>query len=232
MGQLGRFPEFPAFRPEKVRRKIVRIQESPGTGHKSRPARGTSLGDRCMKTTHHGKALELVQGDITQQRVDAIVNAANSHLAGGGGVDGAIHLAGGPSIMEETSRRYPDGCPTGSAVISGAGDLPARYVLHAVGPVWHGGGRGERQQLASTHRRCLELAREHQCRSVAFPAISTGVYGYPLEKAAETALETVLQFLETDGPPEEVRFVLFDESAYKTFCRELEGLPGVGRAEA
>lgn len=177
-----------------------------------------------MQTTLNGKTLQLVQGDITRQPVDAIVNAANSRLAGGGGVDGAIHRAGGPSIMEETSRRYPQGCPTGSAVISGAGELPARHVLHAVGPVWNGGERGEPQQLASAHQRCLELAREHDCRSIAFPAISTGVYGYPLEKAAQTALKTVLRFLQTEGPPEEVRFVLFDQTAHEAFCRVLDEL--------
>jgi O-acetyl-ADP-ribose deacetylase (regulator of RNase III) len=124
--------------------------------------------------------------------------------------------------MEETRRRYPAGCPTGSAVISGAGELPARYVLHAVGPVWNGGGRGEPEQLASAHLQCLQLARQHDCRSIAFPAISTGVYGYPLEQAAETALDTVLQFLRTEGPPEEVRFVLFDDAAYQAFRQALE----------
>src|SRR4051812_31371820 len=118
--------------------------------------------------------LELAQGDITRQQVDAIVNAANTRLAGGGGVDGAIHRAAGPLIKEQTLQRYPDGCPTGDAVITDGGDLPAKYVIHAVGPVWHGGRSKESKVLAATYRRCLELAVEHDCRSIAFPSISTG----------------------------------------------------------
>src|SRR3954471_3128665 len=140
--------------------------------------------------TVNGRVLELVLGDITQQAVDAIVNAANSRLSGGGGVDGAIHRAGGPSIMDETSHRYPDGCPTGSAVITSAGDLPAKYVIHAVGPVWNGGGRGEDLQLASAYRTSLTLANKHACQSVASPALSTGAYRYPLAEAATVAVTT------------------------------------------
>jgi O-acetyl-ADP-ribose deacetylase (regulator of RNase III) len=165
--------------------------------------------------------VELVEGDITQQHVDAIVNAANSRLAGGGGVDGAIHRAGGPEIMAETDRRYPEGCPTGSAVISTAGRLPARFVLHAVGPVWYGGESGEPESLAAAHRRCLELAVEHGCASIAFPAISTGVYGYPLDQASRTALGTVIQWLREHGRPQQVRFVLFGQSALDAFCAAL-----------
>ena len=116
-----------------------------------------------MKVGIHGQVIELLQGNIVTQQVDAIVNAANSALAGGSGVDGAIHGAGGPSIMAETDRRYPDGCPTGSAVISGAGDLPAKYVIHAVGPVWRGGFDGESERLAGAYRRSLELAVENDC---------------------------------------------------------------------
>src|SRR5256885_5224217 len=122
----------------------------------------------------NGRTLELALGDITEQEVDAIVNAANSRLAGGGGVDGAIHRAGGPAIMEETRRRYPDGCPTGSAVITSAGNLQAKYVIHAVGPVWSGGNRGEDLSLASAYRTSLDLAAAHQCGSIALPALSTG----------------------------------------------------------
>lgn len=172
--------------------------------------------------------LELVQGDITLQAVDAIVNAANADLAGGGGVDGAIHRRGGESIMEETRRRYPEGCPTGSAVISGAGQLAARHVIHAVGPVWRGGGRGEPDLLKSAHRRCLELARQHQCASIAFPAISTGVYGYPMDQAARQALETVHAFLREHAQPDLVRFVLFGPVAWQAFCDVLQEwkLPG------
>lgn len=177
-----------------------------------------------MKATVNGQTIELVVGDITKQQVDAIVNAANSRLAGGGGVDGAIHRAGGASIMEETDRRYPEGCPTGSAVISGAGDLPANYVIHAVGPVWHGGDRNEPQLLANAHRRCLELALENNCQSVAFPALSTGVYGYPKDRAGRDALRTVIQFLNEHGRPAVVRFVLFDQSSYEEFATALAEL--------
>ena len=168
--------------------------------------------------------LELAQGDVTLETADAIVNAANSRLAGGGGVDGAIHRRGGPQIMAETDRRYPDGCATGSAVISTAGKLPAKYVIHAVGPVWSGGGRGESELLASAHRRSLELAVEHDCRSIAFPALSTGAYRYPIDLAARTALSTAIGFLKEHGRPALVRFVLFDAAAYKAFAVVLEEL--------
>jgi O-acetyl-ADP-ribose deacetylase (regulator of RNase III) len=161
--------------------------------------------------------LELVKGDITAQQVDAIVNAANSRLAGGGGVDGAIHARGGPGIMEETRRRYPDGCPTGSAVISGAGNLPAQYVIHAVGPVWSGGGRGEEDLLESAYRSCLVLAEEHGCGSLAFPSLSTGAYGFPIDRASRIALRTAIHFLTNHGHPTVVRFALFDQPAYDAF---------------
>jgi len=174
--------------------------------------------DRC--------ALELAQGDITLQEVDVIVNAANSRLAGGGGVDGAIHRRGGPSIMAETDQKHPDGCPTGSAVISGAGKLKARHVIHAVGPVWHGGQRGEAELLAGAHRRSLELAVEHQCRSIAFPALSTGAYGYPMDQAARVALSTAVEFLKRHGKPSLVRFVLFGADAYAAFEAALKELTG------
>lgn len=177
-----------------------------------------------MKRVIRGATLELVQGDITVQEVDAIVNAANSRLAGGGGVDGAIHRRGGPTIMEETRQKYPDGCPTGSAVISGAGRLKAKYVIHAVGPVWRGGTNQEAELLASAYRRSLQLAVEHQCQSVAFPALSTGAYGYPIDQAAQIALKTVRDFLAEHGRPELVRFVLFDERAYRHFADALEQL--------
>lgn len=168
--------------------------------------------------------IELVLGDITRQQVDAIVNAANSQLAGGGGVDGAIHAAAGPALMAETRKRYPEGCPTGDAVATGAGLLPAKHVFHAVGPVWNGGGRHEEQQLRSAWRRCLELAGEHDCRSIAFPAISTGVYGYPIDLAAQAALETVRDFLVEHRRPELVQIVLFSEGACGAFARVLEDM--------
>ena len=166
--------------------------------------------------------IELVQGDITRQQVDAVVNAANSRLAGGGGVDGAIHRAAGAALMEETNRRYPQGCPTGSAVATGGGNLAAKFVFHAVGPVWRGGQHGEPELLAGAHRRCLELARENSCQSLAFPAISTGVYGYPKDLAAQTALTTAREFLITQQEALLVRFVLFDGGTLGAFARVLE----------
>src|SRR5262245_22617604 len=168
--------------------------------------------------------IELVQGDITHQNVDAIVNAANSRLAGGGGVDGAIHRRGGPAIMQDTARRYPDGCSTGSAVISGAGNLTAKHVIHAVGPVYSGGKRGEAELLAGAIRRSLELAIEHDCRSIAMPALSTGAYGYPVSDAAVIGLNTVKRLLDEQGRPELVRFVLFDAAALAAFAAAMESL--------
>ncbi len=166
--------------------------------------------------------LQLLQGDLTDQQVDAVVNAANAQLAGGGGVDGAIHRAGGPEIMKDTDARYPDGCPTGEAVASVAGHLPARHVIHTVGPVWRGGRDGEPAALASCYRKSLQLAVDLDCKSVAFPAISTGVYGYPLDLAANVALKACIDFLKWHKQPEDVRFVLFGEGAFGAFARSLE----------
>lgn len=173
----------------------------------------------------NNRALELVLGDITQQHVDAIVNAANSRLAGGGGVDGAIHRAGGPAIMEETDHRYPDGCPTGSAVISGAGNLPAKYVIHAVGPVWSGGNRGEEGLLASAYQASLELAASHNCRSMALPALSTGAYRYPIDAAAQTAIKVATDFLaalDAEASLQLVRFLLFSNDVLSSFTAALQ----------
>jgi O-acetyl-ADP-ribose deacetylase (regulator of RNase III) len=170
--------------------------------------------------TINGRSLEFVLGDITQQEVDAIVNAANSRLAGGGGVDGAIHRAGGPSIMEETQRRYPDGCPTGSAVITSAGNLQAKYVIHAVGPIWSGGSRGEETLLASAYRTSLDLAAAHDCRSIALPALSTGAYRYPIDAAAQVAVQVAADFLRELNEENNlslVRFVLFSNDALQAF---------------
>lgn len=175
-----------------------------------------------MKVSINGQTLELTLGDITLQKVDAIVNAANSRLAGGGGVDGAIHRRGGPSIMEETDRRYPEGCPTGTAVITAAGELAAKHVIHTVGPVWSGGQRGEAEMLASAYRSCLELALQNNCHSLAFPSLSTGVYRYPIDQAARIALGTVNDFLVQKGAPKLVRFVLFTEGIYGAFAAALE----------
>jgi O-acetyl-ADP-ribose deacetylase len=154
--------------------------------------------------------IELVLGDITQQDVDAIVNAANPSLLGGGGVDGAIHRAGGPAILEEC--RGLGGCEPGDAKPTGGGDLPARYVIHAVGPIWHGGDEREAELLASCHRRAIELAEELGCRSVAFPAISTGAYGYPVELAAPVAIRATKEALAAHSAVELARFVFRDEA--------------------
>jgi O-acetyl-ADP-ribose deacetylase len=155
--------------------------------------------------------IELVLGDITEQELDAIVNAANPSLLGGGGVDGAIHRAGGPAILEEC--RGLGGCEPGDAKATAGGNLPARHVIHAVGPVWHGGGEGEAELLASCHRRAIELADELGCKSVAFPAISTGAYGYPVELAAPVAVAATRAALADHPAVELARFVFRDEAA-------------------
>ena len=172
-----------------------------------------------------GTLLELVQGDITKQDTDAIVNAANTTLLGGGGVDGAIHRAGGPSIVEECRRL--GGCATGDAKLTGAGRLPARHVIHAVGPVYRDGRHGEAELLASAYRRSLEVAMTHGLRSVAFPSISTGAYRFPIAEAAAIALGTVAAVAaERQGALELVRFVLFSAADFAVYAQALAGLPG------
>ena len=168
--------------------------------------------------------IEIHRGDIVQQNVDAIVNAANSGLRGGGGVDGAIHRAAGPELLEEC--RGLGGCPTGEAKITAGYRLPARHVIHAVGPVYRDGSSGEPERLASAYRSSLALAETHDCQSVAFPSISTGVYGYPIEEAARIAQRTVWKWLEHHEKPAKVVFVLFsepDEAVYRKVFEEIRG---------
>lgn len=163
-------------------------------------------------------SITLHRGDITTDAAaDAIVNAANSSLLGGGGVDGAIHRAAGPELLHEC--RLVGGCATGDAVITGAGELPARHVIHTVGPVWRGGDGGEPEQLASCHRRAIALAAAHGCARVAFPAISCGIYGYPLDLAAPLAIATTAAALAEYPQVEEVRFWLFGDAAFAAFER-------------
>jgi O-acetyl-ADP-ribose deacetylase (regulator of RNase III) len=168
--------------------------------------------------------LSLALGDITTQATDAIVNAANPELKGGGGVDGAIHAAGGPSILEECRKivARQGNLPTGQAVITGGGNLKAGYVIHTVGPVWHGGNHGEAEMLASAYRESLKLAAGHNLSSISFPSISTGVYGYPLDKAASVAIGAVVDFL-TDNATSvrEVIFVLYSNRAYDSYVAAL-----------
>ncbi|MGD9680207.1 MAG: O-acetyl-ADP-ribose deacetylase [Candidatus Obscuribacterales bacterium] len=172
--------------------------------------------------------IALVRGDITRQEVGAIVNAANSSLMGGGGVDGAIHRAGGPAILEEckTVRSLNGKCPAGGAVITGGGNLKAEYVIHAVGPIWRGGESNEDATLRSAYRKSLELASQYRVGRVAFPSISTGAYGFPVDRAAGIAIETAREFAEEDSSLKEIRFVLFDQFTYEAFSEALSTLSG------
>jgi len=165
--------------------------------------------------------IKMVQGDITDQETEATVNAANPTLMGGGGVDGAIHRKGGSKILEECKKirktEWPEGLPTGKAVITSGGKLKAQYVIHTVGPIWRGGNRDEPRLLSDAYRNSLELAVSKGLKTIAFPSISTGAYGYPVEKASRIALTTVKSFLEERDSLEEVRFVLFSNSDFKTY---------------
>ncbi len=175
-----------------------------------------------MKVKIDSSSLELVQGDITQQETEAIANAANSRLAGGGGVDGAIHRAGGPAIMEEC--RKIGGCPTGHAVLTTGGNLKAKYVIHAVGPIYRGGNKGEAELLKSAYLSCLKIASERGIKSIAFPSISTGVYGYPIDEASRIALTTCWDYLMEHQEIELIRFVLFGEANYRAYEKTLKAL--------
>ena len=175
-----------------------------------------------MKLNVNKSILEIVQGDITQQDTEAIGNAANSALAGGGGVDGAIHRAGGPALMAELKSKYK-GCPTGSAVITAGGNLKAKYVIHAVGPRYSGSPK-DPELLAGAYRKSLELCTENKISSVAFPSISTGIYGYPVEEASRIALKTVRDYLKDHSEIKLVRFVLFDSNTYRVYEESLKKL--------
>ncbi|HJA74934.1 MAG TPA: O-acetyl-ADP-ribose deacetylase [Candidatus Limosilactobacillus gallistercoris] len=165
------------------------------------------------------KKINVVQGDITRAQVDAIVNAANTTLMGGGGVDGAIHRAAGPGLY--LACRKFNGCPTGEARITSGFNLPARYIIHTPGPIWHGGDGNERQLLANSYRNSLRLAEEHGCRSVAFPSISTGVYAFPLDLAAPIALTTIRDFLDTAAVVETVTMVCYDPQTLAAYRQAL-----------
>lgn len=173
-----------------------------------------------MSPNPHRRRITLATGDITKLQVDAIVNAANESLLGGGGVDGAIHRAAGPRLLEEC--RSIGGCPTGEARITGGYDLPARYVIHTVGPVWGGGSRGEAELLASAYRSSLQLARQNGVGTIAFPAISCGVYGYPLEEAAGIAVREISEFLQVSDLPRQVTLIAFSAETERALRRAIQ----------
>ncbi len=168
--------------------------------------------------------IEIVEGDITRQHVDAIVNAANPTLLGGGGVDGAIHRAAGPGLLEECRRL--SGCATGEAKITGGYNLPARWVIHTVGPIWQGGDQDEDELLARCYRECFALAEQKGLRTIAFPAISTGAYGFPLERAARIALTETRRFLESNASVEKVVLVCFGENTYRCYLEAMDEVIG------
>jgi O-acetyl-ADP-ribose deacetylase (regulator of RNase III) len=183
------------------------------------------MDDNPVKIINRAR-LSIIRGDITQQATDAIVNAANSTLMGGGGVDGAIHQAGGPAILAECKQivSRQGRLPTGKAVITTAGNMKARHVIHTVGPIWHGGSQGEAELLASAYRESLKLAAENNLTSIAFPSISTGAYGYPVDKASRIALKTVASFLGETTSIKEVVFVLFDTHTFDAYASALQEL--------
>jgi len=187
------------------------------------------MGSNQVQITVNKAKLSIIQGDITQQATDAIVNAANPSLMGGGGVDGAIHRAGGPAILEECKKivARQGRLPTGQAVITTGGNLKAKYVIHTVGPVWHGGGRGEAELLESAYRESLKLAAENKLTSISFPSISTGAYGYPIEEASRITLKAVISFLKGSVTSiKEVVFVLFGSQAFDVYASAFQEIAG------
>lgn len=180
--------------------------------------------ERLTEVVINQTRLSLIQGDITKQATDAIVNAANPSLMGGGGVDGAIHRAGGPAILEECKQivSHQGRLPTGKAVITTGGNLKAKHVIHTVGPIWHGGSKGEPDLLASAYQESLQVAAQNNLSSISFPSISTGAYGYPVAEAAKVALSTVASFLRGHTTPlQEVTFVLFDRATFEAYSLAL-----------
>lgn len=175
-----------------------------------------------MKAQFGRSMLELTIGDLARERTDALVTAANEQLAGGGGVDGAIHRAAGPAVLAELKQRYPEGCPTGSAVATSPGTLPVRLLIHAVGPIWRGGRAGEAEQLRSAYTSALELAVAGGCASVSFPSIGTGSYAYPVDLASEVAIGALESWLVRFAGTLQVRLVLFDPASYGAYGRVLE----------
>lgn len=198
--------------------------ETSGTSEYSGGSETSGIAGNSGNSKRVGnKTIRLVRGDITREEVDAIVNAANSTLMGGGGVDGAIHRVGGPQILEECKqiRAMQGQLPAGQAVITGGGNLKAQYVIHTVGPIWRNGSCNEEETLASAYRESLKLAAQYELKTVSFPSISTGAYGFPIDKAAPIAVSTAQSFLQEDNSVEEVRFVLFDTFAFNEFQNAL-----------
>jgi O-acetyl-ADP-ribose deacetylase (regulator of RNase III) len=193
---------------------------------KSPPTYGGLSGGSDLETIINKTKISLKKGDITKQTTDAIVNAANSSLMGGGGVDGAIHHAGGPDILDQCKSIIEKigRLPTGQAAITSGGDMQAKYVIHTIGPIWDGGKNDEPRLLASAYRESLKGALEINIKTVSFPSISTGIYGYPVKQAAMVALKTVIDFVKTNDSLEEIVFVLFDNSTYDAYAQALKSL--------
>lgn len=214
---------------EKIANNVTEllIQDEEAAKARKAEAMRNAMEKQVTEVKIKAARLSIVQGDITRQATDAIVNAANSSLMGGGGVDGAIHRAGGPAILEECKKivARQGRLPTGKAVITTGGNLESKYVIHTVGPVWHGGKGGEPELLASAYRESLKLAAERKLTGISFPSISTGAYGYPVDEAAKVAMNTAASFLkETDSAIREVVFVLYDSSAYQAYGSALKEL--------